>query len=134
MAVDNQLVLVVDIDTALNEQHKKLLLTHASTNHVDLATSGKEAIGLLQGRANQNLPLPSKIFFDINMPIVGGVVFFYEFEKLLVDLIETPEVFVFYTNEKQESRLKHLLTSDYVKGFFKKPLTSKDLQKVYPQE
>jgi len=75
------LVMLVDDNDTDNFISKRIIEITKFAKRVEVKGSGKAALDYL--RENQSSPenLPSLIFLDINMPIVDGFVFLYEFEK-----------------------------------------------------
>ena len=75
------LVMLVDDNDTDNFISKRIIEITKFARRVEVKSSGKNALDYL--RENQNIMdnLPNVIFLDINMPIVDGFVFLYEFEK-----------------------------------------------------
>ncbi len=73
-------MLVDDNDTD-NFISKRIVEITKFAKRVEVKNSGKSALDYLT--ENQNIPenLPNIIFLDINMPVVDGFVFLYEFEN-----------------------------------------------------
>ena len=73
-------MLVDDNDTD-NFISKRIIEITKFAKRVEVKGSGKAALDYLRENQNNAENLPSLIFLDINMPIVDGFVFLYEFEK-----------------------------------------------------
>lgn len=75
------LVMLVDDNETDNFISKRIIEITKFSKRVEVKSSGKSALEYLKHFENDAENLPSIIFLDINMPIVDGFVFLYEFEK-----------------------------------------------------
>jgi YesN/AraC family two-component response regulator len=66
----NKFVYIIDDDPIVLAIGKKLIDRHQDYDQVSTATNGEEALQVLKGIVNQNLP--SFILLDLNMPIMDG--------------------------------------------------------------
>jgi CheY-like chemotaxis protein len=76
------LVMLVDDNDTDNFISRRIIEITKFASSVEIKNSGKSALEYLD--ENKEIPekLPDYIFLDINMPIVDGFVFLYEFEKI----------------------------------------------------
>ncbi|MGN6648250.1 MAG: response regulator, partial [Cytophaga sp.] len=76
-----KLVMLVDDNETDNFIHRRVLEMGNFSENIIVKNSGKSALEYLE--ANQSNPdlIPEVIFLDINMPIVDGFVFLFEFES-----------------------------------------------------
>ncbi|HPM32923.1 MAG TPA: response regulator, partial [Chryseolinea sp.] len=75
------LVMLVDDNDTDNFISKRIIEITKFSSRVEVKGSGKAALDYLRENQGNATNLPSLIFLDINMPIVDGFVFLYEFEK-----------------------------------------------------
>ena len=75
------LVMLVDDNDTDNFISKRIIEITKFSNRVEVKSSGKGALDYLKEHESEAENLPSIIFLDINMPVVDGFVFLYEFEK-----------------------------------------------------
>ena len=75
------IVMLVDDNDTDNFISKRIIEITKFSHRVEVKSSGKGALDYLKEHENEPENLPSIIFLDINMPIVDGFVFLYEFEK-----------------------------------------------------
>ena len=75
------LVMLVDDNETDNFISKRIIEITKFARNVIIKSSGKSALEYIGAHRNEPDKLPDLIFLDINMPIVDGFVFLYEFEK-----------------------------------------------------
>ena len=75
------IVMLVDDNDTDNFISKRIIEITKFSERVVVKNSGQGALEYL--RENENIPdnIPSIIFLDINMPVVDGFIFLYEFDK-----------------------------------------------------
>ncbi|HAI74610.1 MAG TPA: response regulator, partial [Microscillaceae bacterium] len=79
-------MLVDDNDTD-NFISKRIIEITGFSSNVIVKNSGKLALQYLEQNQNNPASLPDVIFLDINMPIVDGFVFLFEFD-LFADVVK----------------------------------------------
>ncbi len=74
-------VLLVDDNDTDNFIHKRIIELAGFSKNIIVKNSGKSALEFLE--SNQITPenIPGVVFLDINMPIVDGFVFLFEYES-----------------------------------------------------
>ena len=75
------LVMLVDDNDTDNFISKRIIEITKFARRVEVKSSGKGALDYIKENENSAENLPNIIFLDINMPIVDGFVFLYEFEN-----------------------------------------------------
>ena len=123
------LVMLVDDNDTDNFISKRIVeITHFA-RRVEVKNSGKSALDYLA--ANQNNPenLPSIIFLDINMPVVDGFVFLYEFEKLK-EVVRTKCRVIILSSSDNKRDIDRIVNNNYVIKFITKPLTEAALTDI----
>ncbi|HNP76232.1 MAG: response regulator [Cyclobacteriaceae bacterium] len=123
------LVMLVDDNDTDNFISKRIVeITHFA-RRVEVKNSGKSALDYLA--ANQNNPenLPTIIFLDINMPVVDGFVFLYEFEKLK-EVVRTKCRVIILSSSDNKRDIDRIVNNNYVIKFITKPLTEAALTDI----
>ena len=124
-AVD--LVMLVDDNDTDNFISKRIIEITQFAKNVEVKNSGKSALDYLkENQDNENL-LPNLIFLDINMPIVDGFVFLYEFEKFN-DLIKDKCKVIILSSSDNKRDIDKIVNNNHVIKFITKPLTELALE------
>lgn len=121
-------MLVDDNDTD-NFISKRIIEITKFAKRVEVKNSGKSALDYL--RENQDNPqdLPNLIFLDINMPIVDGFVFLYEFEKFNETIKDKCKVIILSSSDNKRD-IDKIVNNNHVIKFITKPLTETSLEEV----
>lgn len=121
-------MLVDDNDTD-NFISKRIIEITKFSQRVEVKSSGKSALDYL--RDNQNNPehLPHIIFLDINMPIVDGFVFLYEFEKFN-ELVKNKCKVIILSSSDNKRDIDKIVNNNHVIKFITKPLTEVALEEI----
>jgi len=121
-------MLVDDNDTD-NFISKRIIEITRFATRVEVKGSGKAALDYL--RENQDTPenLPSLIFLDINMPIVDGFVFLYEFEKFSEVVRNKCKVIILSSSDNKRD-IDKIVNNNHVIKFITKPLTEVALDEI----
>ena len=124
-----ELVMLVDDNETDNFISKRIIEITKFASRVEVKNSGKSALDYLE--ANQNSPelLPNLIFLDINMPIVDGFVFLYEFEKFNDTVKDKCKVIILSSSDNKRD-IDKIVNNDHVIKFITKPLTEASLEEV----
>jgi len=120
------LVMLVDDNDTDNFLSKKVI-EHAHFAHkIVIKNTGKSALEYLD--ENKELPerLPDIIFLDINMPIVDGFVFLFEYENFPVQIHEKCKVVILSSSNNRRD-INRFLNNRFVTQFISKPLNEKAL-------
>ena len=123
------LVMLVDDNDTDNFISKRIIEITKFADRVEVKNSGKSALDYL--RENQEKPedLPNLIFLDINMPIVDGFVFLYEFEKFN-DVIKDKCKVIILSSSDNKRDIDKIVNNNHVIKFITKPLTETALEEV----
>ena len=123
------LVMVVDDNDTDNFISKRIIEITRFANRVETKNSGKAALDYL--RDNQQVPenLPNLIFLDINMPIVDGFVFLYEFEKFNEMVRNRCKVIILSSSDNKRD-IDKIINNNHVIKFITKPLTEGALDEI----
>lgn len=125
------LVMLVDDNDTDNFISKRIIEITKFANEVEVKNSGKKALDYL--RENENIvdKLPNLIFLDINMPIVDGFVFLYEFEKFNDNVKDKCKVIILSSSDNKRD-IDKIVNNNYVIKFITKPLTEHALGEIKP--
>lgn len=123
------LVLLVDDNDTDNFISKRIIeITHFARN-VEIKNSGKGALEYLEQNRDKEEMLPDFIFLDINMPIVDGFVFLYEFEKFS-ELVKNKCKVIILSSSDNKRDIDKIVNNENVIKFITKPLTEAALQDI----
>jgi len=75
-------ILLVDDDKIFNFLSEKTIASLGLVNQIHFATNGMQALELLDLYRDGKIEMPDIIFLDLDMPIMNGYDFLYEFKKL----------------------------------------------------
>src|SRR5687767_9557728 len=74
-------VMLVDDNSTDNFIHERILKATGFSDDIIIKNSGKSGLEYLEKNKDNTAALPDIIFLDINMPIVDGFSFLFEFEN-----------------------------------------------------
>lgn len=117
------MVMLVDDNDTDNFISKKIIEIAGFCERVELMSSGKRALDYLEREKENPENLPDLIFLDINMPIVDGFVFLYEFEKFPATVKQKCKVAVL-SSSNNKSDVKRIMENQNVIKFITKPLST----------
>lgn len=123
------LVMIVDDNDTDNFISKRIIEITKFADEVIIQNSGKSALEYLEENELNLEKLPELIFLDINMPIVDGFVFLYEFEKFSPALKNKCKVIILSSSDNKRD-IDKIVNNDHVIKFITKPLTEKALKEI----
>lgn len=121
-------MLVDDNDTD-NFISKRIIEITKFAKEVEIKNSGKSALEYLESNKDTPERLPDIIFLDINMPIVDGFVFLYEFEKFNESVKNKCKVIILSSSDNKRD-IDKIVNNDHVIKFITKPLTENALNDI----
>ncbi|MCU0389871.1 MAG: response regulator [Thermoflexibacter sp.] len=124
-AVD--LVMLVDDNDTDNFISKRIIELTKFAKRTEIKNSGKSALQYLESEQNNDINLPDLIFLDINMPIVDGFVFLYEFERFPDNIKKKCKVIILSSSDNKRD-IDKIVNNNYVIKFITKPLTDEVLK------
>lgn len=128
------LVMLVDDNKICNVLNRRLFeLTQFSSDLVE-AINGLEALNYLKAHAEAPGRLPEIIFLDVYMPILDGIGFLREFNKLPHSILSKSRIIIL-SSTLDANDYRKVNESSYVIKFVEKPLNKKkifetDLKKI----
>jgi CheY-like chemotaxis protein len=122
-------VMLVDDNDTDNFISRRIIEITEFSNNVIVKNSGKDALDYLE--ENREIPdaIPDIIFLDINMPIVDGFVFLYEYEKFSNSVKDKCRVIILSSSDNKRD-IDKIINNDFVIKFVTKPLTEKTLEEI----
>ena len=127
MAVD--LVMLVDDNDTDNFINKRIIELTGFAYRIEIKNSGKSALEYLESVQDDDGNLPDLIFLDINMPIVDGFVFLYEFEKFSENIKNKCKIVILSSSDNQRD-IDNIINNKLVVKFITKPLSEEALEDV----
>ncbi|MDJ1468546.1 response regulator [Cytophagaceae bacterium DM2B3-1] len=123
------LVLLVDDNDTDNFISKRIIEITKFAKRVEVKNSGKSALEFLEREQNNPENLPEIVFLDINMPIVDGFVFLFEFEMFPEALKNKCKIVILSSSDNRRD-IEKIVDNEYVIKFVTKPLTESILSEV----
>lgn len=123
------LVMLIDDNETDNFISKRIIELTQFAHRVEVTSSGKGALEYLRQHQDDSANLPDLIFLDINMPIVDGFMFLYEFENLKSTVQEKCKVIILSSSDNQRD-INRLINNEYVVKYVTKPLTQGALDEI----
>ncbi|MBP9925176.1 MAG: response regulator [Cyclobacteriaceae bacterium] len=123
------LVLLVDDNDTDNFISKRIIEITKFAKRVEVKSSGKGALDYLKEHQNNSENIPNIIFLDINMPIVDGFVFLYEFEKFN-ELVRSKCKVIILSSSDNKRDIDKIVNNNHVIKFITKPLTEVALDEI----
>ncbi|MEQ8808728.1 response regulator [Imperialibacter sp.] len=127
------LVMLVDDNDTDNFLSKKIMEHVNFSESILIKNTGKSALEYLHQNQNDPHKIPDIIFLDINMPIVDGFVFLYEYENFPPQLHEKIKVVVLSSSNNKRD-INQFLNNRFVHQFISKPLSEKALMELSAAE
>jgi CheY-like chemotaxis protein len=129
MAKKINLVMLVDDNDTDNFISQKIIELNGFADRVIAKNSGKSALEYLEANENDPSALPEVIFLDINMPIVDGFVFLFEFERFNDELKKKCKIAILSSSDNKRD-IERIVDNDYVVKYITKPLTQDALVEI----
>lgn len=123
------LVMLVDDNDTDNFISRRIIEITNFARNVEIKNSGKGALEYLEEHKSNPEKLPDIIFLDINMPIVDGFVFLYEFEKFSPEVKEKCKVIILSSSDNKRD-IDKIVNNENVIKFITKPLTEVALEEI----
>jgi CheY-like chemotaxis protein len=123
------LVMLVDDNDTDNFISRRIIELTKFAPKIEVKNSGKSALEYLENAKNNPALLPDLIFLDINMPIVDGFSFLFEFSRFPDNVKEKCKIVVLSSSDNKRD-IERIISEKYVITFITKPLTDEALKKV----
>ncbi len=123
------IVMLVDDNDTDNFISKRIIEITKFAPRVEVKSSGKGALDYLKENQDKPAELPNIIFLDINMPIVDGFVFLYEFDKFS-ELVKNKCKIIILSSSDNKRDIDKIVNNNHVIKFITKPLTEVSLDEI----
>lgn len=123
------LVMLVDDNDIDNFISKRIIEITKFAARVEVTSSGQDALEYLRANQFKLENIPTIIFLDINMPVVDGFIFLYEFDKFSEQLKNKCKIIILSSSDNKRDIAK-IVNDNYVTKFITKPLTEIALDEI----
>ena len=123
------LVMLIDDNDTDNFISKRIIEITEFAERVEVKNSGQHALEYLSEHANDDRQLPSLIFLDINMPVMDGFMFLYEFENLPATVRDKCRVIILSSSDNKRD-IDKIINNKSVIQYITKPLTQNVLEEI----
>jgi CheY-like chemotaxis protein len=124
-----ELVMLVDDNDTDNFISKRIIEITRFAKQVVVKSSGRSALDYLIEHQNNSEELPNIIFLDINMPIVDGFVFLYEFDTFN-EMVKNKCKIIILSSSDNKRDIDKIVNNNHVIKFITKPLTEVALDEI----
>ncbi len=122
-------VMLVDDNETDNFISKRIIELAGFATNVIVKNSGKSALEYLEQEQMNPDNLPDLIFLDINMPIVDGFVFLFEYEQLSEEVRKKCKIAILSSSDNKRD-IERMVNNEFVIRFVTKPLTVESLEEI----
>lgn len=122
-------VLIIDDNEIDNFVSKRVIENSNFSHNVRIITSGEEALLFFEKHKNDLEKLPKTIFLDLNMPVVDGFMFLFEFDDFSEEIKKHCKI-VILSGTLEQKTIDKILKNEYVVDYISKPLTDEALKKI----
>lgn len=129
MKVKKRIVFLVDDDTATNYLNNLIGEKIDYFKEILIAEDGQQALDLLKTGIEGERSLPDLILLDINMPIMNGWEFLYEYKHLKFEKKSDIKIVMMTTSTNPDDK-KRASTINEVSSYKNKPLNVKLLNSI----
>ena len=121
--------MLIDDNETDNFISKRIIELTNFASQVEVASSGQEALEYLNRHASTEEKLPDLIFLDINMPVMDGFMFLYEFENLPSAIRKKSRVVILSSSDNKRD-IDKIINNKSVIQYITKPLNQSALQSI----
>ncbi len=118
-------VLLVDDNDTDNFIHRRIIELAGFSENIIVKNSGKSALEFLEAQE----VIPSVVFLDINMPIVDGFVFLFEFDNFPEEIKQKCKIVILSSSDNKKD-IDRIVDNEYVVHFITKPLSEESLNEL----
>jgi len=122
-------ILLIDDNDTDNFIHKRIIELAGFSKNVVVKNSGKSALEYLEDCKGKPETIPSVVFLDINMPIVDGFVFLFEFDNFTDEIKENCKIVILSSSDNKKD-IDRIVDNEYVVNFITKPLSEESLTEL----
>ncbi len=122
-------VMIIDDNEIDNFVTRRVMEMAGFTEEIKVITSGKEALQYFEDNKLNLDAIPNVVLLDLNMPVVDGFVFLFEFDEFPQAVKEKCNIVVL-SSILEKKVIDKILTNEYVSDFIPKPLTDNSLKRL----
>jgi len=122
-------ILLIDDNDTDNFIHKRIIELAGFAKNVVVKNSGKSALEYLEDCKSKPETIPSVVFLDINMPIVDGFVFLFEFDNFTDEIKQNCKIVILSSSDNKKD-IDRIVDNEYVVNFITKPLSEESLTEL----
>lgn len=123
------MIMLVDDSDTDNFISRRVIEISGFTKKIVIKDSGRSALEYLEANQNNVEELPELIFLDINMPIVDGFVFLYEFENMNQNIRDRCKIIILSSSNNKRD-IDRIIDNSYVIDFVTKPLSLEAINEI----
>ena len=121
--------MLIDDNETDNFISKRIIEIAEFAGEVVIKNSGQSALSYIEEHKDTPKRLPDLIFLDINMPIVDGFVFLYEFENFSHEVKDKCKIVILSSSDNKRD-IDKIVNNNHVIKFITKPLTESTLAEI----
>lgn len=121
--------MLIDDNETDNFISKRIIELTNFANQVEVTSSGQQALEYLNRHVSTEEKLPNLIFLDINMPVMDGFMFLYEFENLPSAVRNKSRVVILSSSDNKRD-IDKIVNNKSVIQYITKPLNQSALQSI----
>ncbi len=121
--------MLIDDNETDNFISKRIIEIAEFAGEVVIKNSGQSALSYIEEHKGNPKKLPDLIFLDINMPIVDGFVFLYEFENFSAEVKDKCKIVILSSSDNKRD-IDKIVNNNHVIKFITKPLTETTLAEI----
>jgi CheY-like chemotaxis protein len=122
-------VLLIDDNDTDNFIHKRIVELAGFSKNIVVKNSGKSALEYLETLKATPENVPGVVFLDINMPIVDGFVFLFEYDNFPDEIKEKCKIVILSSSDNKKD-IDRIVDNEYVIHFITKPLSEESLEEL----
>lgn len=128
-AMSQKLIMLVDDNDTDNFINKVVVKNSGHASDIIVQNSGKKALQYFAEHMENLSKIPDLLFLDINMPVVDGFAFLYEFDEYPAS-VKTKCHIVVLSSSDNRNDIERILRDNNVKSYFTKPLSQEIIKEV----
>lgn len=121
--------MLVDDNDIDNFLHRRIVESTHMADHIIIKNSGKSALEYFKENFHEMDKLPDLLFLDIDMPVVDGLAFLFEFDEYPESVKEKCHIFILSSSASAYDR-ERLINNNNVEDYLVKPLTVEALAAI----
>ncbi len=122
-------VLLIDDNETDNLITKRIIELSNLSKDIVIKNSGSAGLKYLNENESNSNALPDLIFLDINMPVIDGFMFLFEYEKMAPRLAKAARIVILSSSDNQ-AEIERIIENEYVMKHVLKPINQAVLAAV----